>query len=441
MIQEKTASFLSSRHSKLVTRGLLFLVLFLVGTARLSPTYNAGAKFPLHPEAIHLARSLAFHHQFADPFRLASTGPSAYLSPAFPAFLALLIRLFGTGPQADFAFRFAAAAATAAQLALLPLLTEFVGLRLGAGLLAWFMGILPPILTFPEWEMAYAGLLAVIATILFWVVLTHPKARFGWSASLGAISGLLLLTSASALPVLLAWFGYSIWKFRTRVFHSGRWAAMVVLILVLIPWTARNYLVFHRWIPLRSALGLALEASNNDCALAGVRQSEASGCFFLHSPNHNPAEADRARTLGESEYNAMKLRDTIAWITNHPRRFAVLTAQRFYAFWFPNEGESLREEFTRRARRRERLAIYLATILSVPGLLAILKAKREVGGILASWLVFFPPIYYIALFEDRYRYPILWVTFVCAGYSLAYFATAVVRRLIAQPISCCVGSS
>lgn len=118
---------MGSQLSKFSKLSFLVAVLFGIGLIRLWPHCDANAKFPEHPEAIHLARSLAFHHQFADPFRLVATGPSAYLSPAFPYFLALLIRIFSTGAEADFAFRLLAAMATAAQLALLPLLTELLG--------------------------------------------------------------------------------------------------------------------------------------------------------------------------------------------------------------------------------------------------------------------------------------------------------------------------
>ena len=415
---------MESQLSKFSKLSFLVAVLFGIGLIRLWPHYDANAKFPEHPEAIHLARSLAFHHQFADPFRLVATGPSAYLSPAFPSFLALLIRVFGTGAEADFAFRLAAAMATAAQLALLPLLTEIMGIRISTGILACAVGLLPPILTFPDWEMSYAGLLIVLATILFWIVLTKPQAGLGASALLGFVSGLLLLTSASVLPVLTVWFGYGIWKFRSDFLRRGRWAAAAIVLVMLTPWIVRNYLVFHRFIPFRTALGLALEASNNDCALVGVRQSEANGCFGQHSPNHNFAEAVRARDLGEPEYTSEKFHETLQWVKGHPRRFLVLTCERIVAFWLPHESDSLLQEFSRpNSRRKERLMIYLGTILSLPGLVLMLRFRREAGLILGAWLVFFPPVYYIALFEDRYRYPILWVTLVFAGYAIRWAAT------------------
>jgi hypothetical protein len=410
------------RPSKLA---VLIAILFILGLARLWPQYKPTGEFPEHPEAIHLARSLAFHHRYADPFRSAPTGPSAYISPAFPAFLALLVHFFGTGVPANFAFRFSAAVATAAELSLLPLLTKRMGLGLSTGALACFLGLLSPILTFPDWEVSYAALLVVVTTIMFWNFLSDPKPRFLTLALLGFLAGLLLLTSATAFIVLAFWFAYSVWKFRQKSFQQGRWAVVLITAAVLTPWTVRNYIVFHRFIPFRTALGLALEASNNDCALAGAQQTEIAGCFDQHNPNHNMAEAMRATSLGEAEYTSEKLHQTAQWIAGHPRRFTALTGQRIYRFWFPGEANSLREDFSvPTTRRRVRLTIYFATLLSIPGFVMLIRRHREAALILASWLVLFPLIYYIALFEDRYRYPVLWVTFVGAAYALCWAGRA-----------------
>lgn len=419
------------------TRRRMFIVvcvLLTLGVLRLWPHYDDAGEFPQHPEAIHLARSLAFHGEFANPFRLMPSGPSAYLSPLFPGFLSLLIRIFGIGASGNFAFRFAAALATAAELALLPVLTEVTGVGLTPGVLACILGLLPPVLTFPDWEMSYAGLLIVIATILWLRFLKNP-ATVGASMGLGFVLGLLLLTSASALPVLLVWLAYAVLRFRASQFSYRRWIAVVTVFMMLTPWTARNYRVFHRFIPFRTALGLALEASNNDCALIGVRQSERSGCFGQHSPNHNPVEAERARTMGEVAYNAAKLEETRQWIRAHPRRFAALTWGRFCAFWLPHEAQSWPQEITTpTSRRRERLTIYLATVLSVPGILWLFRVNREAALTLASWLTLFPPVYYIALFEDRYRYPILWVTLVCAAYAVCRSGSWIRSRVISPEL-------
>lgn len=407
---------------------LLFVALFAGGIARLAPHYDERGRFPEHAEAIHLGRSLAFRGEFANPFRLLQTGPSAHSSPAFPAFLALIIRIFGTGAKGNYAFQFAAAGALAAELALLPILTETMGLGLCPGIFACAIGLLPPLLTFPDWEASYAGLLIVLVTILWWTVISKPEPSWSSAVLLGVTAGVLLLTSASAFSVLAVWSVYSVWKFRLD-FRKGRWAALLIPIVMLIPWTVRNYVVFRRVIPFRLALGLELASSFNDCAPVGMRQSETIGCFAQRSPNHTFEEAQKARALGEAQYNSEKFQQAYEWIAANPRRFSSLTLQRIYAFWFPFEADSPLQQLIIEGRRRERLTIYVMTILSVLGLLLLMKSNRIVGFVLASWLLVFPLIYYLHLFEDRYRYPILWVTLVSGSYPLCLVLRSLLRTL------------
>jgi hypothetical protein len=413
------------RKSKIA---LLFVALFVGGILRLSPHYDERGRFPEHAEAIHLARSLAFRGEFANPFRLAQTGPSAYISPAFPTFLALIIRVFGTGAKGNYAFQFAAAAALATELALLPILTETMGLGLCPGLFAWAIGLLPPLLTFPDWEVSYAGLLIVLVTILWWTFISKPEPSWSSAVLLGVTAGILLLTSASAFSVLAVWSIFFLWRFRLN-FRKGRWAVLLIPIAMLMPWTVRNYVVFHRVIPFRTALGLALAVSDNDCAQVGVRQSERTGCFGKQSPNHSFEEAQKAQTLGEAQYNTEKLHEAYRWIAANPRRFISLTLQRIYAFWFPFETDSPLQQFTIQGQRRERLTIYVMTILSILGLPLLIKSNRAVFSVLVSWLFIFPLIYYVALFEDRYRYPILWVTLVSGSYPLCLVLRSLLRAL------------
>jgi hypothetical protein len=400
---------------------LLCAVLFVLGIARLGPRYDEHGRFPENNETIRLARSLAFRGQFANPFRLAETGPSAYLSPGCPALLGLVVRLFGTGAEGYYVFQFSAAAAMAAQLALLPVLSETLGIGWCPGILACVIGLIPPLLTFPDWEPSYAGLLIVLATIFWWKFLREPKSSGRSAALFGVIAGILLLTSASAFSVLAVWFAHWLWRSRLSIFRNGGWAALLIPVVMLTPWTVRNYAAFHRFIPFRTAFGLALAVSDNDCAPVGVRQSERNGCLMRESPNHNVEEAQRARALGEAQYNTEKLHEAMRWITTNPRRFASLTLQRVFAFWFPFETSPWRD-LTALGRRRERVTIYVMTILSFLGMALLMKFNRAAFSVLASWLVVFPLIYYVVLFEDRYRYPILWATLVSGAYPLCLAA-------------------
>ena len=404
--------------SRKLRTALLSAALFVIGMVRLGPHYDASARFPEYSEAIHLARSLAFHHEYANPFRLAETGPSAYTSPAFPGFLAFILLVFGTGAKASYAFQFAAAAATSAELALLPILSETIGVGLCPGILACIIGLLPPLLTFPDWEASYAALLAVVVTILFLKILKQPESSTSSSVWFGITAGLLLLTSASFFSVFAVWCVYLLGRFRWGILSQARWAALLIPLAMLTPWTVRNYVVFHRLIPFRSAFGFNLKISNNDGAPVRIRESEESGYLFTQSPNYNLEEARRAQALGEPQYDAEKLREARGWIKANPRRFMSLTLQRISVFWVPSETGSPWQEITIKGRRRERLAIYAMTILSVFGLVRLTRTNRTAGIVLLSWLLFFPLIYYVVLYTDRYRYPILWITLVGGAYPL-----------------------
>lgn len=397
-------------------RVLLFVVLLVAGIIRLAPRFDPSAHFPENGEPIRLARHFAFQGEYASPFRLAQTGPSAYISPTVPIFLGFLVRRFGTGAAGAYAYQFAAGTAMAAQLALLPVLTEAMEMSVWPGILAWFIGLLAPLMTFPDGEASYAGLLCVLATLLVWPLFRKPEAGRFHPVLFGLTMGLLLLTSATVFAVLISWVGYAIYRFRSDLLNNGRWIAVLVIIGVLAPWTIRNFAVFHQFIPFRSALGLALANSNNDCAPMGVRQSELNGCYFTQSPNHNPVEAQKARVMGETKYNAEKLRQTVDWIVHHPSRFASLTVQRIYAFWIPYEFTSPWQEMKSLGRRRERLTIYVMTLLSAFGIVMLARSHRPAFLLLASWLVVFPIIYYCAMYEDRYRYPIMWVTLVAGAH-------------------------
>jgi hypothetical protein len=184
------------------------------------------------------------------------------------------------------------------------------------------------------------------------------------------------------------------------------------------PWIVRNYLVFDRLIPVRDNLGLELSVSNNDCATFGLRENLRTGCFYRVHPNGSDVEATKVLALGEARYNEVRLLEGRGWIAKHSDRFMSLCVQRFVAFWFPHETESAAREMLRTGRRKERLCIYLMTLLSIVGLWITARRDAKSAAICAMWLGLFPLIYYVVQYEDRYRYPIMWVTFLLGAVPL-----------------------
>src|SRR5664279_3015403 len=93
----------------------------------------------------------------------------------------------------------------------------------------------------------------------------------------------------------------------------------------LAPWITRNYLLFHKFIPVRSGYGLELYIGNNGYTQRWVNSS-------LH-PNHSDAELREYETTGEIAYMDHKLRQAKDFIGNHPGWFAWMTGRRIIYMW------------------------------------------------------------------------------------------------------------
>jgi len=394
------------------------LAVFLLGLLRYWPEMNAASATPVGPETWNLAHHLRQYGEFADPFMTMATGPSAHLAPAFPAFLAALTWLFGTHAAGAFAFHAAAALAASALLGALP----WAGLRLGFGLIpgllasaAWLAGDL---FLFPNWEATYAGLLILAATVSFRGVAAAAQPRPGPLLALAAVASVLLLLNPACLPVFGCWFGWIAWKWKRGLFRLPAILIVALPVATSSLWVARNYAIFDRFVLIRDNLGIELAIGNNDCASFGLVANHDTGCFQRNHPNASEIEAVKALLAGEVNYNDRRMREARAWIRRNPGRFAGLSLERASAFWLPREKADLLSGVFEPGRRSERLAIYAMTLASLAGLWLGMRRDAASTAILAGWLLVYPLPYYLVQFEDRYRYPILWITFLLGALAI-----------------------
>src|SRR5207247_2176216 len=114
------------------------------------------------------------------------------------------------------------------------------------------------------------------------------------------------------------------------------------------------------------------------------------------------------QSLGEVEYDRLRTANAMSWIAAHPDRFRSLTLQRFREFWFPTPEERAYMDYI----------VWLATALSLPGLILMaLRRERSIWFVLTALLIY-PPVYYLVVSGVRYRYPVLWISLLPAGYLL-----------------------
>ena len=163
---------------------------------------------------------------------------------------------------------------------------------------------------------------------------------------------------------------------------------------------------------------MTLYASNNDCASPSLAASSASKCYDAMHPNSSEHELRALIKLGEARYDSARTRDTLLWIRSHPGAFARLTAARTFDFWFPPEGKPLYPTFV----------IWAATEVSVPGFFLLFYRRIPVAWFMIAVATIHPMLYYVVVSDVRYRYSLLWLSFLAAGYVLSSVSTRFLRK-------------
>ena len=405
-----------SRHLACAVSLLIFLATLYQYRAVYAP-YRRLCRFGY--ESLELACSLASGKGFADPFTPLATGPSAHIAPAFPFLAAQVIRIYGDGPTGAVALQWVAAVALALQLSFFPWLTRKWGLGILPGVLATFPWIFLGITLLPMWEAVYATLFTLLLAWVMHDILSGQCSTFRIVVT-GVLWGIHFLINPVSLFVL---FACLIWVFRAVTISVKKKVLLLAIpFLIVSPWLIRNYRVFDHVVFIRDNFGLELAISNNPCARFWFKANQFSHCYA--HPNESAEEAEKVRAMGEYEYNQALQKEALSWIRSNPGRFATLTTQRLIAFWLPTPtGNPFHDQHV----PWDMLIVWLLTLLSVPGLFLLFKKNATAAITCLLWLVFFPPVYYVIQFDGRYRYPILWATFIPACFFLIEMSRGVWR--------------
>jgi 4-amino-4-deoxy-L-arabinose transferase-like glycosyltransferase len=354
-------------------------------------------------ESGNIAHSLATGHGFSSPFRV-DTGPTAWMTPLFPLLLAGIFRIFG-------AYTFHAWAATVllniscCTLACIPI--YFAGKRIGGIALAagaaWFWATFPNAILMPVESMWDASISALLTATILWATLALAESQRlrNWCAY-GLLWGVALMfnaTLAALFPFLAGWLVYRAQQQKREWFKNGA-AAVAIIILCCVPWTIRNYRVFHQFVPLRSVLGLQLWLGNND-------QTQDIFRGDLH-PIYNAAERDKYISLGEIAYMQQKQQEAIAYMFSHPAREAHLILYRAISIWSGGTPYPLVDFIgTPSLRFRAILAFNLVAALgTLCGIIILVRDRSPFAVPIATFPLIYPWAYYLTLALPRYRLPI-----------------------------------
>jgi 4-amino-4-deoxy-L-arabinose transferase-like glycosyltransferase len=367
---------------------LLFAVALLMRLAVVWLTVRAHPAswfFDQANELARLAESLRAGHGLSSPFG-GSTGPSAFLSPGYPALVAAVFAIFHPYSQASAAALMLLQALFGAGtvVVLMLLARRAFGVRT-ANIAGAIWAVSPPLLWLPTlfWESSLSILLAASLAALALRCAESPTSS-RWLAA-GVLAAFALSVNPSLLPIIICCSGWAIYRTRSRSITAPI-IGILVCVLLSTPWVLRNQRQLHAFIPLRDNLGYELWQGNRP----------GSDGFFLPElhPNVNHQEFGRYQELGEVAYMREKSAMAMETIRGNPARFLGLTLKRCFYFWTGviRHSSAFIVEY-----------IVITSLSGFSGLALLWRRDRQLAIFFLLPLLFFPLPYYITHPDFRFR--------------------------------------
>jgi hypothetical protein len=363
---------------------LVALAIRLWTASQLFPD-QARAYFYERNEAAHIAAAMATGHGFSSPWPNTPLLPTAQQPPVYPTLLAGIFKVFGVYSYYSLCVAIVVNAGFAAVTAVLIFVIGKRALHPLAGIMAawyWSCSLLQAAASVRLWESSLSAMLLTATLFLLLDMKDSPKTSkwiiFGLLAGLSALTNTTLL---SLFPFFWLWLWDS---YRSRGASCRRLltASVLACALVLSPWVVRNFVVFHRFMPIRDNFGLELWVGNG-----------YDGGFSID----NVTEFNQ---LGEIQFMEAKRQRALQFIGDHPGQFFRATAYRVFRYWVAPDGSGWP----------------WISLMAWAGMFLSLR-RRQNAVPFAIVIIVFPIVYYITHSHVTYRYPIEPVILLLAAYT------------------------
>lgn len=361
-------------------------------------------------EAGRIAQALATGHGYSDPFGnsfLGHTGATAWLPPLYPLIVAGAFKVFGVySPLSAWVLLvFNSLLSATTVLAVWEIAVRCFSCR-NAVWSAWLWALYPAAMQYSVrwiWEMT------LTAALFAWVIVlalrmrgvdanrscvgNSSSSRQLWRWVLFALLWAGIALANSSLLLFLPVCG--IWVMMGRRPHALRDAVVsgLVFLACVAPWEARNFRVFHTFIPLRGNLGAEMYMGNGP---------GSTGFLITYDhPNEAPNQFRLYARLGEVRYVRMRGALAREYIRAHPGHFVKDCLKRVYFFWF---GVPSVSPWSVEIPRR--LNFGFITLAGLMGLGLALRRGVPGAGMMAWAFLLLPVSYYLVTAGARFRHPL-----------------------------------
>lgn len=370
-----------------------------------------------------IGRSLATGHGYGNPFT-GMTGPTAWVPPGYTVLVGGVFKVFGVYSRLS---AFVLLSINSLLSAWTAVLCYEIGLRCfgrrNALWSGWLWALYPAAMQYAVrwiWEMSATAFLfaAVIVLTLRMrgVGDKEPQEQTAqqW-AGFGLLWGAIAMVNPSPLTMLPVLALYALTApvrpntdvssrperreverpavpiLRTRLVKAT--IAAVLFLAVIAPWTARNYAVFHRFIPLRDNFGAENYEGNSDWSTGFP--------WGRTVPLENHRILAEYTRLGEPAWCAGRAAKASAWISTHRARFLQLSLKRAWMYW-AGVPKSVEEagvlEYFRLA------SFQFLSLCGVMGAALALARKKPAAWVFAAAFLLLPLPYYMVTVQARFRH-------------------------------------
>jgi 4-amino-4-deoxy-L-arabinose transferase-like glycosyltransferase len=356
-----------------------------------------------------------------------SRGPTAYFPPAFPYYLAALDSLdghqAGGKPAVPPERREMAVTGTIA--------VGFVGLVAleafgeGVALIALALAAFYPVMIELSGALVAENLVVVLELAAVWAMLRARRARGGrayvWIAGAGVLTGLCALTHENAILYLLP-FGVAAWAIargRDRPPPRRSWVgrlrpltapALLVLMacLTIAPWTIRNAVELHHFVPIADETGITLAGTYNPTSANTPRVpykwhlfSHVPSLRYLARESNGLTEVELSNRLEAQAFDYIKAHPLAPLEAGFDNTLRMLELEGTYAWHASADALNLHEPWPT-------IGVYS---LYLVGLFALVGAFTRTARRAPGWLWGLPVLWWLSIVfvnveTPRFREPI-----------------------------------
>lgn len=378
------------------------LYILLAHTYKVRPSDD---HFEFGWEMGRIGRSLATGHGYGNPFT-GLTGPTAWVPPGYTLLVGAVFKVFGVYTRLS---AFVLLAANSLLSAWTAVLCYEIGLRCfgrrNAVWSGWLWALYPAAMQYAVrwiWEMSATAFLFTGAFLLTLrmrgVGDAKPREQTlpQWAA-FGLLWGGIAMVNPSPLTMMPVLALYALARpFSTAMLKARLGNVLVAAVLflaVIAPWTARNYAVFHRFIPLRDNFGAENYQGNSDWSTGFP--------WGRTVPLENKAVLAEYARMGEPAWCTDRAAKASEWMRTHRGRFLQLSLKRAWMYW-AGVPKSVEEAGV---LEYARLASF--QFLSLCGLLGCafaVRRGRPAAWVFAAAFLLLPLPYYMVTVQARFRH-------------------------------------